>query len=440
MANAESGPAGLGKGNFLREFFTPLGAEPVDIDPLVTAAWVRLLIVVPFLFIPSGLGMSRLPSTSHSPGVANLLVLGWLVIRGSYVVANLLILLVPSSRETLLRLLTYFCLFGELAPNQLSIYGFGTLINHGVLFAVAVVVVYRVNFDYYIALFAMLLGGGLYAVFGIYELSGFITPSPFLDQPIPREHFFYTDPSNGAMTIGVVSIGLLLSFFVTNYGMNQSLKLHRYITQDVLRRYLPESLVERASRGQLMLNREPERRTVTVMFADIVGFTSLSGKVGAQRTGELLNEYLTHMSDLAQEYEATIDKFIGDAIMIVFGAPINLEPDEQVRRSVNLARDLQETVPEVNEEYPLQLRIGINTGEVVVGNFGTSYRSDYTVIGPTVNLASRLEPECEPGRILVSEMTARHLDGSYSLTSTGPLDLKGMDGEVTAYYVTEGPS
>lgn len=433
MSQVEAGPEALNEGSFLREFFTPLGADPAAASRMVTAVWVRLGLIVPTIFVPTLLGLSRFRSLSYVPAAADRLFLVWSLLAGGYLLANLLIPLLSRERFFFLRMLTYFCLFAELATNQLMIYGYGTLTNYGALFALFGIVVYRVYFDYYLSLFGTAIASGMLALSAALEFAGVLPLSPLLDAPI--EHLFYRDPSLGGLVVPVVAGGLTLAFFVTNYGMNQSLKLHRYITRDVLRRYLPEPLVERASRGQLMLNRPPERRTVTIMFCDLVGFTSLAERLGPDRTGTLLNDHLSHMSDLARKYGATIDKFIGDAIMVVFGAPIEQPARRQARNSVQLARALQASVPGVHDEYALPLRIGINTGEVVVGNFGTSFRSDYTVIGPAVNLAARLEPECDPGGILVSTSTARHLDEKDSLTPVGPLTLKGIEGEVDAFQV-----
>ncbi|WP_437895250.1 adenylate/guanylate cyclase domain-containing protein [Sorangium sp. So ce124] len=174
-----------------------------------------------------------------------------------------------------------------------------------------------------------------------------------------------------------MSAGIFLVFFASNYAVNQTAKLHRYLTESVLRRYLPPSLVERA----------------------------------------------------------TVDKFVGDAVMIVFGAPDPLDPAEQARRCVALARDLQSTLPRLGDGVRLVARAGINTGDAVVGNFGSLARSDYTVIGPAVNIAARLETASEPGRILIGESTAKLLDGAVPLEAAGELRLKGVAAPVRAFYV-----
>jgi adenylate cyclase len=171
------------------------------------------------------------------------------------------------------------------------------------------------------------------------------------------------------------------------------------------------------------------------MFMDLVGFTSLSEKLGAEAVARLLNSYLSMVADVAHEHGATVDKFVGDSVMIVFGAPDALEPREQAHRCVALAQKLQTLLPTLGDGIALRARTGINTGEVVVGNFGSSTRSDYTVIGPAVNIAARLETASDPGRILVGETTAKLLD-DVALEPAGELQLKGVADPVRAFFVT----
>ena len=184
------------------------------------------------------------------------------------------------------------------------------------------------------------------------------------------------------------------------------------------------------TRTQLVSSQE-----ASVLFTDVVGFTALSEQLGAARVGEVLNAYLTRVAEVAHAHGATIDKFVGDAAMLVYGAPEHLAPEEQARRAVELARALIATTDALGGDPRLQIRVGIHTGEAVVGSFGSPHRSDYTVIGPAVNLASRLESACSPGRILVSADTAALLGEEAIEGEVGPLRLKGIGEPVTAYFV-----
>ncbi|MEE2780506.1 MAG: adenylate/guanylate cyclase domain-containing protein, partial [Myxococcota bacterium] len=222
---------------------------------------------------------------------------------------------------------------------------------------------------------------------------------------------------------------------LANYGMNQSVRLHRYITYSVLHRYLPPDLVKRAAAGELRLDAPPERRTLTVMFTDVVGFTPLTERLGPEAIGRLLDAYLGEIADVAHRHGATVDKFIGDCVMVIFGAPAQMSPEEQARRCVALAREIHERVRALEMEHPLQARTGINTGDAVVGNFGSHARSDYTALGPAVNIAARLESASSPDRILLGPETARLLGDASHLEPAGDLNLKGVTEPVPAFFV-----
>lgn len=180
---------------------------------------------------------------------------------------------------------------------------------------------------------------------------------------------------------------------------------------------------------------EPERRQVTVLFIDLVGFTAMSEKLGAEAVGQLLNHYLSTIVAAAHRYGATVDKFVGDAVMLVFGAPDSLELTEQADRSVRLALELTSLLEHMDSTVHLQARIGINTGEVIVSIFGSALRSDFTAIGPAVNLAARLEAACRPGGILIGEATAKLLGDEFVLEKTEALRLKGISQVIYAYSV-----
>ena len=175
-----------------------------------------------------------------------------------------------------------------------------------------------------------------------------------------------------------------------------------------------------------------------VMFTDVVGFTPLTERLGPDAIGELLNRYLGEIADVAHAHGATVDKFIGDCVMIVFGTPEAMEPQEQARRCVALAQEVHARVSSLGLDPPLEARTGINTGEAVVGNFGSRARSDYTALGAAVNVAARLESASAPGRILIGPETARLLEDLLELEPAGALSLKGVTAPVNAFFVCAG--
>jgi signal transduction histidine kinase/class 3 adenylate cyclase/CheY-like chemotaxis protein len=220
--------------------------------------------------------------------------------------------------------------------------------------------------------------------------------------------------------------------------------LNNYLTESVLGRFLPPALVERAKTGDLTLDLRPEPRMVTVLFSDIVGFTELSNTLRSRRMAEMLNQYLAAMTKAVFDNGGTVDKFMGDAIMALFGAPEDLTPNEQVRRAIATARQMYQALDVLNQQWveqglpELKFRCGIHQGTAVVGMFGGESRSDYTAIGPCVNIAARLQTEATPDRILVSAAVADYLDED-GIDKGEPLTLKGVDETVLTFWVPPVP-
>src|SRR5205807_1071675 len=178
---------------------------------------------------------------------------------------------------------------------------------------------------------------------------------------------------------------------------------------------------------------------VSVMFADIRGFTPMSENMGPEQVVEILNEYFTRVTDVIFDFGGTLDKYIGDAVMAVFGAPISKGND--AAHCVNAAIQIQRLLIELNRDaaarkWPeLRVGIGINTGIVTAGNIGSPRRIDYTVIGDTVNTASRLMSNATGGQILISQATAGDLGDSFDLQRLPPLMVKGRTEPVQVFNV-----
>lgn len=229
---------------------------------------------------------------------------------------------------------------------------------------------------------------------------------------------------------------------------NQLVESQKYLTESVLKRFLPPSMVERAATGKLSLALSPEPRLITILFSDIVGFTRLSNTLRSRRIAELLNEYLETMTHIVFANGGTVDKFMGDAILVLFGAPEELTPNEQVRRAIATAREMYRALEQLNERWrelgilggengppPVQFRCGIHQGAAVVGMFGSTERSDYTAIGPAVNIASRLQEAAKPNSILISAAVAEYLEDDAMTRNEEPLRLRGIDETVLTFSV-----
>jgi adenylate cyclase len=184
--------------------------------------------------------------------------------------------------------------------------------------------------------------------------------------------------------------------------------------------------------------KEVRTETVTILFADLVGFTSWSEKMAPTDLARLLNRFFTLASDAVFSQDGTIDKFVGDAVMAFFGAPID-QPDHAAR-SVAAALKLQEEVALWNRdraaqgELPLEVRMALNTGETIVGEIGSERRVEYTVVGNAVNVAARMEEfVAMPGDIVIGPATYEAIRGRYRLAQMGYFALKGVSEQVPLY-------
>lgn len=180
------------------------------------------------------------------------------------------------------------------------------------------------------------------------------------------------------------------------------------------------------------------RKYLTVLFADIRGFTTISEKMQPEEVVALLNECFTELSDVVFKFDGFLDKFIGDALLAVFGTPIAHKDD--ALRAVRTAWEMQQKINEIEKKHSysgLQIGIGINSGDVVAGNMGSQKRMNYTVIGDNVNLAQRLEDMAKGGQILISEETYRLVYAIVNVNKLEPVVVKGKTQAVQIYEVTE---
>lgn len=193
--------------------------------------------------------------------------------------------------------------------------------------------------------------------------------------------------------------------------------------------------IEERSAGVL----DGERKQVTVLFCDLTNSTRLAEGLGAEAMHGFLNRFFELALGEVRRYEGTINQFLGDGFMALFGAPVAHE--EHARRAAMAALGIRKSFRQRRAELvgsdagDLELRMGINTGLVVVGNIGDDLRMDYTAVGDTTNVAARLQQVAEPGQILMSEATARLIGGEVRVAMVGPLAVKGKSDPISAYAV-----
>lgn len=209
-----------------------------------------------------------------------------------------------------------------------------------------------------------------------------------------------------------------------------------------LSKYLSPQLYRSLFKGEKNVEVASQRKKLTIFFSDIAGFTETTDLLESEELTSLLNQYLREMSSIALEHGATIDKFIGDAIMLFFGDPETRGARDDAIACVKMAvamqqrmRDLQAEWRERGQEHVFQLRIGINTGYCTVGNFGSNDRIDYTIIGNEVNLAARLQTHADLGGILLAHETYALVKDVVLAEETGTITVKGFSKPVTTHRV-----
>jgi len=245
------------------------------------------------------------------------------------------------------------------------------------------------------------------------------------------------------------AVSIILSFVLVS--------IYRYIEEEQEKLFLYHSFESYFAPSVMhKILEEPEklksseRKVLTVLFSDIAGFTAWSSTCEPEEIHSTLNEYYNEMAGVVFKYQGTIDKYMGDGMMAFFGDPV--EYDDHALRAVRTAVEMQQKAGELKERWKaegrleIRMRIGINTGEVVVGNMGSENRVDYTVLGSNVNLAQRLESNAPIEGILISESVYRDLKAQeendpYKLegiviSSCGNIKVKGLSEEIKVYQVT----
>ncbi len=209
-----------------------------------------------------------------------------------------------------------------------------------------------------------------------------------------------------------------------------------------LSRYLSPQIYQSIFEGKQDVTLTSKRKKLTIFFSDIVDFTATTESMESEDLSELLNDYLNEMTNIALRHGATIDKYIGDAMMLFFGDPYSKGIREDAIACVNMALEMLETMEILHQRWkkrgftkPFKVRMGIHTGYCTVGNFGSKERLEYTIIGSSVNLASRIESAAGPNEILISEETKLLLDDRFAYKQSKELVPKGFKRSIALYSV-----
>jgi adenylate cyclase len=207
-------------------------------------------------------------------------------------------------------------------------------------------------------------------------------------------------------------------------------------TRERLARYHSPAVVDRIVAGSIDEGFEAQERDVTVMFLDIVGFTQRAERLSPLETSRLLNQFFARMAEHVFEREGTLDKFIGDGLLAVWGAP--LAQDDHADRAIDAARAMRASLAEMNRELPdpIQMRIALNSGVALTGDIGSPRRREFTVLGDVVNTCARLESMvCQPDQIVASRATIDAASKPVAAAPLGPYSLRGRQANVEVFAI-----
>lgn len=223
----------------------------------------------------------------------------------------------------------------------------------------------------------------------------------------------------------------------------QQLERNEKFIRATFGRYLSDEIVTDILERPEGLKLGGDLRRVSILMSDIRGFTTLSEQLAPNQVVTLLNRYLAAMTDIIMAHHGTIDEFIGDAILAVFGAP--LEGEDDADRAVNCAQEMQRAMADINEQNraqglpEIESAIAINTGDVIAGNIGSERRSKYGFVGHPMNVTSRIEDVTRGGEILISDSTLQSLKGEYTLGASRELNVKGIDETLVVHPIETQP-
>jgi class 3 adenylate cyclase len=282
---------------------------------------------------------------------------------------------------------------------------------------------------------AIVLGSVVAAQAGVLRYAPLLRTAPFENGRLDQLWLL----GLGGVEFVALAAATALIVFVIDRWHDREARLAR--ATEVIGRYVAPQLRQAATDLDQPFGRR-ERRPLTLVFADIAGSCALADRIAADAFCTMLDEYMVEMIAIADQYGGTIDKFMGDALLVIFGAPVSTGTVDEAARAVAMSLAMQRRTAALAARWratlgadDFQIRVGINSGFATIGNFGASGRLTYTAIGQQVNLAARLQSACTPGNVLISETTWRLVKDHVPCTPRGALVIRGFAAPVHAYEV-----
>lgn len=235
------------------------------------------------------------------------------------------------------------------------------------------------------------------------------------------------------------AIGSQMAMIIEQASLNEQIREEEQMRSRLERFHSPQVIEMILKGGQETKDNimDPQDLTATILFTDIIGFSRLAEQMPPRETNMILNQYFSRMTDVVFKYDGMLDKYVGDGLMAVFGAPMEKDDDAEraIRAALEMRRELESMMDRMGDERKFKIRTGINTGRVVAGNIGSPRRMDYTVIGDPVNISSRLESIAGPNQILIGEETYNLVKGKFKIKKEGPKKVKGKSAEILVYEI-----
>lgn len=323
---------------------------------------------------------------------------------------------------------------------------FGTMSSPHLLWYPAVITLWAIYFDERVGVFSAVYLLCLILLVAGLELAGVLPYAPLLlNRSIDPQLNLGWFSAHVLVTVVLLSLSFLLQWLALSVRRLQETRLREtnaLLDQSsrLIRRYVPTQIADEILQGREQVAGINERRPLTVFFSDLVGFTEIAERLQPEQLSRTINEYFSTMTAIAQHHGGTVDELSGDAILVFFGAPQFTDERDHALRAAAMALQMQAAVDTLNAEWAaagidvtFKVRMGINSGVVTIGHFGSPERMKYTALGSHVNLAARLQAACTPGRILVSDSTRAWIHDRFACTPRGEMTFKGIARPMMTY-------
>lgn len=330
---------------------------------------------------------------------------------------------------------------------------FGTMSTPHMLWYPAVISLWAIYFDERVGAFSAVYLFVLIVGLSVLEVSGRLPYAPLLiDRAVDAHRNAAWFAAHVLVSVVLLSVSFALQWLALSVRRVQEQRLRQanaLLDQrtGLIRRYVPAQIADEILAGRQVAGGPLERRSLSVFFSGLQGFTEIAERLDPEDLSQVINEYFTEMTAIAKRHGGTVDELSGDSILVLFGAPQFSGERDQALRAARMALEMQAAVRDLNARWfaagidvVFRVRMGIDSGMVTVGHFGSQDRLKYTALGTHVNLAAQLEAGCRPGQVLVSHATRHWIHDTIECRPMGEVQYKGPNRPVRTYELVPIPS